>query len=183
MVDLMQLQPFSNPAADRPRAFVVITHSVAPSTCMCACKPNMSAIYCSPLASCISLLQAMWRSGGLRFDICLLLLMLGDCILLSWFAIQNANSTTPAPEYDTYDAITLAQARWLLPRKASDVGLSPAPATVPAGPGSRGRWALPSSDKAFDQLAELLLVVQRSADLWTWYGLLQGVTLVLLIVR
>lgn len=125
-------------------------------------------------------LQALWRSGPLLFDVCLLLLMAAATCLLTSYAAK-AGSIQPQPAYDVYDAATTARARWLLPHKA-DVGASSA-GGLPH-PGMPGRWALPDDGGGdYEAWAELMQAAHTTSRLWTAHGVVQGVVLVLLVAR
>ncbi len=49
--------------------------------------------------------------------------------------------------------------------------------------GDPGRWALPTSDAAFDSWAEMMAAVHDMAALWVSFGVLQSFVLVALIDR
>jgi hypothetical protein len=53
----------------------------------------------------------------------------------------------------------------------------------PLQPGVPGRWLLPDADGDFDQLAGLMAGVSNMAQLWVAYSLLQGIVLIMLVVR
>ncbi len=55
--------------------------------------------------------------------------------------------------------------------------------SAPTEPGSAGRWALPTSDGAYDSWAAMMSAVHDMAALWVSYGVVQGFVLVALIIR
>jgi hypothetical protein len=116
--------------------------------------------------------------------------MLAAALLLTAYASACAAAVAPRPAYEFYDAPTVAPARMFMPRKAEpDAAALPAAAAAlgagaAAGPGDPGRWMLADGDGgAFDAWARLMLGVHTMAGAWTAYSFVQGIILLLLIVR
>lgn len=132
-------------------------------------------------------------------DIITALAMLVACLLVTTYAGSTAASVAPQRAYDVYDGITINRARWLLPAKQSPevsatamgdssgsswlANLSLMFGAVPSRAGDPGRWALQTSDGSFDSWAQLMTAVHQMALVWGAYGIVQGVILILLIVR
>lgn len=126
-------------------------------------------------------------------------------VLLSVYCAQTALAVRVKPSYTLYDDITLSNAHMLMPAKAQPNISDPAEVSrllaaaaaagggdanavlthgrLPEGPGDAGRWLLPDADGDWDEWASLMGSVHSMADLWAAYTLLQGIILVLLILR
>ena len=78
------------------------------------------------------------------------------------------------------DSTTPAAANSGIPAAAPAAAAQAAAAAL-GGPGPPGRWKLPTADGDLDALAELLSSASRCASLWSVYGLLQCLVLLLLL--
>jgi hypothetical protein len=137
-------------------------------------------------------------------DVSLAGLMLAAAVLLTVYCARFSAVTQPQANYSVYDAISQSPARIFLPAKAYsqdtvDTAVSAAVSNTssahgssscyldngqqPLQPGVAGRWLLPDADGDFDALAGLMAGVGSMAQLWVAYSLLQGIVLILLVLR
>lgn len=125
-------------------------------------------------------------------DLVLVLLMLAAAMVCAAFVAQLSTGITPQASYHVYDAPALSDARFFLPARSNASASSSsnaaqatgdAAAAAAAGPAAAGRWRLPAGDADIDALASLLGRVSRCSNLWTSYGMLQALVLILMLVR
>jgi hypothetical protein len=142
-------------------------------------------------------------------DISIAGLMLAAALLLTVYCVRFPAATQPQGSYSVYDAANQSPARIFLPAKAysqeavaaavaaaagnssaADGSSSSASASSlftdgqqPLQPGVAGRWLLPDADGDFDALAGLVAGVSSMAQLWVAYSLLQGILLIMLVIR
>lgn len=141
-------------------------------------------------------------------DMCLAALMLAAALMLSVFVVTAPRMLQSKASYDVYDAVQWSPARVFMPAKhyskvavdaafqsgnwnaggltnstGSASGSALKEDQLPMQPGAAGRWLLPDADDDFDELAWMLHQVHRITRLWSVYTLVQGVILLLLILR
>ena len=135
-------------------------------------------------------------SSNWLLDALLCLLMVASAVLITVYTASKAPSLHPNTTYTVYDAIALAPARFFLPARDADalppaaaaaaVASSPTNSTaaeVEADSGSPDRWQMPAADQDIDALAQLLSGVADCVKLWSAYGLLQCLVLLLMLLR
>jgi hypothetical protein len=134
-------------------------------------------------------------------------LMLAATILLTVFCLRAAPAVRPQSNFHVYDSLTTSKANMFMPAKAayaastvadslaaaaaaSNRSFAEATAAVldgnrqPIAPGNAGRWLLPDdSPEGWAAWAHLMAGVHNMTQLWSVYTLLQGIVLVLLIVK
>ncbi|GIM14788.1 hypothetical protein Vretimale_17596, partial [Volvox reticuliferus] len=104
-------------------------------------------------------------------------LMAGALAVLFMYSIsQEAPSQR---RYDVYDSISAAPARFFMLRR-STTGLN---ATAIPKPGDPLRWKLPEDTSGLEGVASVYDKVQKMRNTWMLYNLLQGLVLMLLIMR
>jgi hypothetical protein len=147
------------------------------------------------------------RSGDFLMDLAAAALMLAATILLTVFCLQAAPAVKPQSNFNVYDGLTTSKANMFMPAKAtyaasavadgltavaaaSNRSVAEAAAAVldgnkqPTAPGNAGRWLLPDESAAgWAAWAHLMAGVHGMTQLWEVYTLLQGIVLVLLIVK
>ncbi|GFH32922.1 PKD_channel domain-containing protein, partial [Haematococcus lacustris] len=101
------------------------------------------------------------------------------------YVTRVVDSDMFSTSFPAYDSQAAAPARYFLPARlttatalASAAGVS---APVPLA-GAAGRWALPPDMAGLQQAAAMFQRAQQMADLYVWYGVLQGVALLMLLV-
>jgi hypothetical protein len=147
-------------------------------------------------------------SGDFLMDLSAAALMLAATILLTVFCLQAAPAVKPQSNFHVYDGLTTNKANMFMPAKAayaasavadgltataaaSNRSVVEAAAAVldgnrqPTAPGDSGRWLLPDdeSSEGWAAWAHLMAGVHSMTQLWAVYTLLQGIVLVLLIVK
>jgi hypothetical protein len=133
--------------------------------------------------------------------------MLAATIILTVFCLSAAPAVKPQTTFQVYDGLSTSKANIFMPAKAAysasavSDGLAAA-ATArnssvveaaagvldgnrqPTAPGNAGRWLLPDdSAEGWMAWAHLMAGVHGMTRLWEVYTLLQGIVLVLLIVK
>jgi hypothetical protein len=147
------------------------------------------------------LLQVLFTMADQWMNIGIALLMVVAAVLLSAFKMQAILYVQPQPAYRMYDAITSSKARMFMPVKtyseaAVASGLAQAAAAasgddslvletgqMPTSPGAAGRWLLPEAAGDWDSWAKLMGSVHVMSGLWAAYTLLQGIIMILLILK
>jgi hypothetical protein len=143
--------------------------------------------------------QVLVKSGDQVLNLAIAVLMLVAAILLTAFCGYSAIDVKPQPSYQMYDAITSSKARIFMPVKAYSeaavaLGLAQAAANgddslvletgqMPTSPGAAGRWLLPEAAGDWDSWANLMGSVHVMSGLWAAYTLLQGIIMILLILK
>jgi len=145
--------------------------------------------------------QVLVKSGDQVLNLAIAVLMLVAAILLTAFCGYSAIDVKPQPSYQMYDAITSSKARMFMPVKtyseaAVASGLAQAVAAasgddslvletgqMPTSPGAAGRWLLPEAAGDWDSWANLMGSVHVMSGLWAAYTLLQGIIMILLILK
>ncbi|EFJ47854.1 hypothetical protein VOLCADRAFT_91478 [Volvox carteri f. nagariensis] len=141
----------------------------------------------------------MWTLlANLLVDMAVAGLLLASSAMCSWYMISYASAFSARQHYQVYDGIHTARARWLLPRKVDpwDIPANSTQAEVlqsellainitdSPSAGSPGRYLLPDHPiNDLDELAGVLATMRGMEHMWTTYGIMQSVTLVLLIGR
>lgn len=168
----------------------------------------MLAIIRNPSVLLLLLLpQVLARSGDFLMDLSAAALMLAATIILTAFCLRAAPAVAPQQTFQVYDGITTSKAHIFMPAKAahspaavadglaaaaaaSNSSTAEAAAAVldgnkqPTAPGNAGRWLLPDDSAAgWEAWAGLMAAVHRMTQLWAAYTLLQGLVLVLLIIK
>jgi hypothetical protein len=150
-------------------------------------------------------LQVLLSCYDCLLDVSTAGLMLAAALVLTAYCLHFPSATGLQANYAVYDSATQNPARIFLPAKTySQTGLDAAVAAwksaagnssnadasslfadgqLPLQPGAPGRWLLPDADGDFDQLAGLLAGVSSMAQLWVAYSLLQGIVLMMLVIR
>jgi hypothetical protein len=140
-------------------------------------------------------------------DLAAAALMLAATIILTVFCLQTAPAVKPQTTFQVYDGLSTSKAHMFMPAKAAYSasavadGLAAAAAASnssttetaaavldgkkqPTAPGNAGRWLLPDdSAEGWRAWAHLMAGVHGMTQLWAVYTLLQGIVLVLLIVK
>jgi hypothetical protein len=164
----------------------------------------------TPVLLTVSLLlwsQARQVCYGSLLDVVTAGVMVAATLLLTAYCTRFPAATQPKASYAMYDSVNQSPARIFMPAKAySQSGLDAAVAAwaaaagasngsssdnsslfneaqQPLQPGMAGRWLLPDADGDFDALAGLMAGVGSMAQLWVAYSLLQGIVLILLVLR
>lgn len=144
-------------------------------------------------------LQMVFGSGDCVLSLTVAICMLVTTLLLTAYCAAVAPAIKPKVAYEMYDAIS-SRARMFMPAKlfSSDAvataevalansSLSLADAfdagQLPLEPGSAGRWILPSVTSDWHEWASLMQSLHSSVGVWSAYTLLQGIILVLLVVK
>jgi zinc transporter 1/2/3 len=130
-------------------------------------------------------LQTLLRSTW-ALDLVTVLLMLAAAMVCAAFVAELSTGIAPQAAYHVYDAPALSDARFFLPARsnASTSSSNAAQAAAAAaGPAAAGRWRLEAGDADMDALASLLGRTSRCSNMWTSYGLLQALVLILMLVR
>eukprot|EP00775_Hariotina_reticulata_P011535 gene11535-11678_t len=150
-----------------------------------------------------STFRILFTNGDQLMNIAIAILMVAAGVLLSAFRIQMILNIRPQPSYQMYDAISTAKARMFMPVKtyseaAVSSGLARAAAAaagggddssvletgqMPVSPGAAGRWLLPEAAGDWDSWANLMDSVHVMSGLWAAYTLLQGIIMILLILK
>jgi hypothetical protein len=130
------------------------------------------------------------RSPGALADATTALLMVGAALTLTVYSTAGAAAVKPQSSYDIYDGVNVAAARPFLLKKADPNATQAAAlaaqfgAGAAASAGDAGRWALEGGDGgAYGAWAALMAGVHVMARTWEVYGFLQGLVLVMMIVR
>ncbi|GIL59280.1 hypothetical protein Vafri_14181 [Volvox africanus] len=138
--------------------------------------------------------------GDLIADLMVAGLMMAASAAYAWYLVGHASAFSARQHYQIYDNIQGARARWLLPRKIDPLDLrhnSRQAAEFQASvsnlkisnddtfkPGGPGRYLLPDHPyHELDKLASVLAVARGMARSMTVYGIVQTLTLSLLIGR
>ncbi|EFJ46537.1 hypothetical protein VOLCADRAFT_93125 [Volvox carteri f. nagariensis] len=120
------------------------------------------------------------------------------CAVYTAFMVQKAAVFSARQHYRVYDDIEGARARWLLPLKTNPDVLQPSQSaelkvslnslglSLPSSSRTPGRYLLPDDPAGtadWEALAEVLVNTDGLSRMWTIYGMIQAMTLVLLFGR
>jgi hypothetical protein len=97
--------------------------------------------------------------------------------------VAAAAGSTSLTNYSSSGSLDNGSNGTAVNRSSADVNSVLDNGQPPLQPGVAGRWLLPDADGDFDRLAALMAGVGSMAQLWVAYSLLQGIVLILLVVR
>jgi hypothetical protein len=150
-------------------------------------------------------LQVLLSCYDCLLDVSTAGVMLTAALLLTAYCASFPAATQLKASYSIYDSANQNPARIFMPAKvysqstlgtavaawngtavnssSADVNSVLDNGQPPLQSGVAGRWLLPDADGDFDRLAALMAGVGSMAQLWVAYSLLQGIVLILLVVR
>ncbi|KAK9817291.1 hypothetical protein WJX72_012291 [[Myrmecia] bisecta] len=128
------------------------------------------------------------------YDVIVLMLFIAMTVILGMYAFQYALPFQLSASYDIYGALSTAPARILLPKKVASAANIARVAKQYAKadnstfgwasqPGELGRWSLPDDNTGLNELGAIYFLADKMTDLLTLYNFLQGMVLLLLLVR
>ncbi|KAJ9523171.1 hypothetical protein QJQ45_024097, partial [Haematococcus lacustris] len=145
--------------------------------------------------------------GWLAYEVTQCALQVAAVAVYFLYVTQVMDGSSFQSSFPAYDSQAAAPARYLLPARATGTlhlsspstaagstmqGSTPANDVATLGgeggsgvqplAGTAGRWALPADLTGLQQAATMFQSAQQMADLYVWYGLLQGAALIFLLV-
>ncbi|GFR49555.1 hypothetical protein Agub_g11601 [Astrephomene gubernaculifera] len=120
-------------------------------------------------------LTAFW----LCYEVIVAGLMIACLVAMFTFSSKASQNAPQEMRYDVYDAQRHAMARYLMLRRADSTSSS----SSSPGPGEAGRWKAAENTSGLQRMAEMFYEVRGLCHMWALYQTLQGIVLILLILR
>ncbi|GFR51054.1 hypothetical protein Agub_g13376 [Astrephomene gubernaculifera] len=131
--------------------------------------------------------EARITTFWVAFEIALCSIMMACLVTLFVYSIKTASRAPIESRYDVYDAPKFAQTRFFMLRRnnatSTVTNSTTDPSSATPGPGDAFRWAVPEDPSGLQQVAGMHDGINAMRELWALYNTLQGIVMVLLIMR